>query len=222
MIDNLKKQFFKGFTLIELLVVIAIIAILAAILFPVFAQAREKARQITCLSNVKQIALAVLMYTQDYDGSFPLLNNKSDWSGQSWNIVVTPYIQNNNGKPAELMYKCPSIKRHSNTDLTSYGLNYQHITGIGDNPPSRTEMQVPRPGETLLLAENKDDWGVGRSFVYCPKCWNPANQDFFKVGIHNGYTNVGFVDGHAKSILHTSLLNNENNIFGHDEGYWHP
>ncbi|NLI00610.1 MAG: prepilin-type N-terminal cleavage/methylation domain-containing protein [Chthonomonadales bacterium] len=62
----------KGFTLIELLVVIAIIAILAAILFPVFARAREQARAITCVSNVKQIALAVLMYTQDNDGNFPM------------------------------------------------------------------------------------------------------------------------------------------------------
>src|SRR5947209_15517704 len=61
----------KGFTLIELLVVIAIIAILAAILFPVFARAREKSRQISCLSNLKNIGLATLMYAQDYDETFP-------------------------------------------------------------------------------------------------------------------------------------------------------
>ncbi len=63
----------KGFTLIELLVVIAIIAILAAILFPVFARAREKARQTSCLSNLKQLSLGVLMYAQDYDERLPML-----------------------------------------------------------------------------------------------------------------------------------------------------
>jgi len=88
----------KGFTLIELLVVIAIIAILAAILFPVFAQAREKARAITCESNLKQIGLAILQYTQDYDESFPFgqsfntpwPNNTYRWSATA---VLQPYIK---------------------------------------------------------------------------------------------------------------------------------
>src|SRR5450432_2293196 len=79
----------QGFTLIELLVVIAIIAILAAILFPVFAQAREKARQITCVSNEKQIDLAVMMYAQDYDETYPIA-----WGlGGGWYETVDPYIK---------------------------------------------------------------------------------------------------------------------------------
>jgi prepilin-type N-terminal cleavage/methylation domain-containing protein/prepilin-type processing-associated H-X9-DG protein len=87
----------KGFTLIELLVVIAIIAILAAILFPVFAQAREKARAISCESNMKQIALGVIQYDQDYDENFPTQqnpggNNNYDYQ-QTWVTSVQPYIK---------------------------------------------------------------------------------------------------------------------------------
>src|ERR1700709_633172 len=90
----------RGFTLIELLVVIAIIAILAAILFPVFAQAREKARAITCVSNQKQIGTAIMMYLQDYDETFPMdqfdliPNDVNDVSYRTWQSVIYPYLKN--------------------------------------------------------------------------------------------------------------------------------
>ncbi|MBM3499538.1 MAG: prepilin-type N-terminal cleavage/methylation domain-containing protein [Armatimonadetes bacterium] len=90
----------RGFTLIELLVVIAIIAILAAILFPVFARAREKARQASCLSNIKQLALAAVMYAQDYDE----INGFYDWQAVRMFIVTQPYVKN-----TQLFY-CPSYK----------------------------------------------------------------------------------------------------------------
>ncbi len=94
------KNIVRAFTLIELLVVIAIIAILAAILFPVFAQAREKARQTTCLSNLKQINLGVQQYVQDYDESFPRLAvypapaPRQPWATYTWQDAVGPYIKN--------------------------------------------------------------------------------------------------------------------------------
>ncbi len=98
----------RGFTLIELLVVIAIIAILAAILFPVFAQAREKARQVSCLSNAKQIGTAFMMYVQDYDETVPMSNYTQPThpdAGQrqfTWARVVQPYSKN------WPIFRCPS------------------------------------------------------------------------------------------------------------------
>ena len=90
----------RGFTLIELLVVIAIIAILAAILFPVFARAREKARQASCLSNCKQLGLGALMYAQDYDEVVGIY----DWQAVRMFLVTEPYLKN------EQIFICPSHK----------------------------------------------------------------------------------------------------------------
>jgi prepilin-type N-terminal cleavage/methylation domain-containing protein len=106
----------SGFTLIELLVVIAIIAILAAILFPVFAQAREKARTTSCLSNLKQLSHAMLMYAQDYDGLFvPVMarpnRQEKNLYLTSWMYLLEPYTKSRG------VYICPS-SNHRNTDYT--------------------------------------------------------------------------------------------------------
>lgn len=92
------RQRRAAFTLIELLVVIAIIAVLAAILFPVFAQAREKARQTTCASNLRNLGMAVLMYAQDYDEQLPLAAYAtSDADFFTWHALTDPYAKNKVG-----------------------------------------------------------------------------------------------------------------------------
>lgn len=136
----------RGFTLIELLVVIAIIAILAAILFPVFATAREKARGTSCLSNMKQICTAVQMYAQDYDEmlhrirnwNFPYdpVTNKWAWGAQD---MLNPYIKN------EQMWKCPSdgVQRYDNTGPTGGPISYSFThsqTGGGTSAQTITEI----------------------------------------------------------------------------------
>src|SRR5262245_28914025 len=95
----------RGFTLIELLVVIAIIAILAAILFPVFAQAREKARMANCLSNVKNLAHAILMYSQDYDECMPAGSRSINGVGLRWGGQIQPYVRN------LAIFTCPSARQ---------------------------------------------------------------------------------------------------------------
>ena len=125
----------RGFTLIELLVVIAIIAILAAILFPVFAKAREKARQASCLSNVRQLMTAILSYAQDYDESLPLTPDPGAMSYLWWDITVQPYIKNTQ------VLVCPSDR----TRTCGYGFNYRHtrIDAWGGRHLARPG-QVPR------------------------------------------------------------------------------
>src|SRR4051812_23910212 len=104
----------RGFTLIELLVVIAIIAILAAILFPVFGRARENARRSSCQSNLKQIGLGILQYVQDYDEKYPMRqygNGSTNGHINSWRRVTLPYTKSSQ------IFSCPSnTKNTSNND----------------------------------------------------------------------------------------------------------
>jgi prepilin-type N-terminal cleavage/methylation domain-containing protein/prepilin-type processing-associated H-X9-DG protein len=180
----------KGaFTLIELLVVIAIIAILAAILFPVFAQAREKARQTSCLSNIKQLAMAVNMYVQDYDETYPFAC-PDNWWYYTWGINVQPYIKNvqifkcpsdSNGRQADVDWAGPRISYAAN-GLIKWVNNANRLIGvigmaqswISDNVA--TMAKVGRPAETIMLAEKHDEdnvmWWGPRSQYYSDSVWN--------------------------------------------------
>jgi prepilin-type N-terminal cleavage/methylation domain-containing protein/prepilin-type processing-associated H-X9-DG protein len=168
-----------GFTLIELLVVIAIIAILAAILFPVFAQARNKARQASSLSNAKQIGVAVLMYAQDFDETFPTSSFwESDASGNitaSWVERVVPYIKSVPLFLAPGDGATQAVPPDTWGPRISYAVNGLRIVAFGasddwnwrgiiplhnsawDDIPGRPLGEVNRPAETILLAEKFSD-----------------------------------------------------------------
>jgi len=138
----------KGFTLIELLVVIAIIAILAAILFPVFAKAREKARQISCVSNVKQLALGMLQYNEDYDESMPTTN--TIWGG-GWAGEIFPYVKSKG------VYACPDDPTNpggTQYSRVSYALNVNVLPPYVDGSGSGySGNYFTRAGSPALSAQ---------------------------------------------------------------------
>lgn len=140
----------KGFTLIELLVVIAIIAILAAILFPVFARARENARRSACQSNLKQIGLGILQYTQDYDERYPR-RDTSAGANSSWVGQIMPYVK------SEQLFKCPSSAAAASAgNITlSYIGNYDVMNYT--NTDSAKLSVLSAPVLTVLVCEARND-----------------------------------------------------------------
>lgn len=187
----------RGFTLIELLVVIAIIAILAAILFPVFARAREKARQSSCLSNEKQIILAHLSYAQDYDERWVPWRYGVDASHPDydhgyvyWYDIMQPYVGN------EQVFVCPSSEPFGSAcrgTRGAYGYN------INEDGVSMGEWS--RPAELIMICDTN---------CYRPAHWSAYESNSVHAFSHTSYAgfhrrhndgcNVGYADGHVKWI----------------------
>ncbi len=218
----------QGFTLIELLVVIAIIAILAAILFPVFARARDRARQTSCASNLRQIGLAAMMYAQDYDEMMPALyhyyyEGDSDIRYFGFYDGFAPYTMN------EQIYICPSGHYRSDSwrgglpdgegffrqyMVSSYGIPHRHSSNEhfgtvmwepGWGSGGHSIGDVERPAESILIAE------MDRRAVATPSQMGftedgeplPMGDDG-QVGRmmyrHSRMMNAAYADGHVKSI----------------------
>jgi prepilin-type N-terminal cleavage/methylation domain-containing protein/prepilin-type processing-associated H-X9-DG protein len=202
----------KAFTLIELLVVIAIIAILAAILFPVFARARENARRASCQSNLKQIGLGIMQYTQDYDERLPAstANNglPNGDNSHSLSYYVQPYIKSTQ------VFKCPS---DTTTTATSYGYNYVYLASSG-LPKAISIAQIQNVAQTLMLM---DSYNVGTyDFIYAARYWRsnggspvyataPSTTDAYQHGNaddkHLDTINTLWCDGHVKSEKITAI-----------------
>ena len=225
----MKTTSLKAFTLIELLVVIAIIAILAAILFPVFAKVREKARQVSCLSNMKQLALASTQYNQDWDEKYVSGVNRYG-KGAGWAGQMYPYIKSTG------VFKCPDDSSGLPGTPSSYGLNSQFspYNGAGTGSNGATLSALSAPASTVLLFEvvnsgyyditipenttSKAGWasdltvanyggspaGYGLGYQYD---WSGFNTAF---GADNSGSNVKYATGY----LRNSVQNQNGNFTG--------
>ncbi len=201
----------RGFTLIELLVVIAIIAILAAILFPVFARAREKARQASCQSNLKQIGIAAAMYSQDYDEICVYTHAEVDgadgFSGTdySWRVSLLPYIRN------VQIFQCASYRPGNRFDGSNpdvglnggYAMNAVHWEAGSPTPPSGCSDSAVWDASNVITFTDYND-GITIANESGSNAHGFVREDAGGVR-HNGGANYCFYDGHVKFLKPTAV-----------------
>jgi len=223
----------RGFTLIELLVVIAIIAILAAILFPVFAQAREKARQTACLSNLSQISKAWMLYTQDYDDTCPALVMPPEYSSsgvvESWAEILMPYTKGVQvfGCPSSWVPKTPAdISGVTMYGKMSYGWNatvfnypyppYNFVVSMSDiEYASETVFACDSGGANWISLPGGSYW----NYDDYPQYYGPGYVCRPPLDRHNGIVNCAFADGHAKAVPQKELIKRVLNTDGRKVAY---
>lgn len=210
--DTPNKKSVIAFTLIELLVVIAIIAILAAILFPVFARARENARRSSCQSNMKQIGLGILQYVQDYDERFPLAVNPAGSIPVGWADEIQPYVK------SIQLYQCPSDTATQNAAPDQDGYSDYWYNAVLSRPTNTTgnsnvSVSVAAVANAALTIMNGDGEGDGRAYYRCAGS-STANSTTLANPIASGTQGLAltaeivnrhlegsvfsFVDGHVK------------------------
>ena len=194
----------KGFTLIELLIVIAIIAILAAILFPVFARARESARRASCQSNLKQLSLAIAQYTQDYDEKFPRWrwNSTGSWGWTGWAVQLYTYTNNLQ------VLQCPSEVNppNGNNGHTAGYSDYFYNDNVGKEAGAINLSQLDAAPLTILLGDSRSDNGAnntsggagsnGGGKAVAVDDWDPNRVDTAERHLEGA--NYAFADGHVK------------------------
>lgn len=207
----------RGFTLIELLVVIAIIALLAAILFPVFARARENARKSSCLNNLKQLSLGIAQYIQDYDENYPVSSQSCKGGaggapftdGYEWPFRIQPYVK------TKQIFICPSGTASPSSPPTAtnaisyWGAGYIFsVSYCGQaTPPPPTPLamaDLSKPAETVVLYDGLDSYVESRivfrpSVTATPYVYSSNTSFTIRRAVHLDMDNALYADGHVKS-----------------------